>query len=106
MWKSFVNCEVMGPSAGLGSGMWIRFCPGWKGVQSGLGRLQKKLIRAKALEISAPGVLGGSAVEGLPLAQDMIPGSWDGVPHGIPCMEPASPSACRGLSLSVCVSHE
>ena len=41
---------------------------------------------------------GGSAVECLPLAQVVIPGSQDQVPHRAPCVEPASPSAC------VCVS--
>ena len=34
--------------------------------------------------------LGGSVVERLPLAQVMIPGSWDPVPHEAPCGEPAS----------------
>ena len=28
--------------------------------------------------------LGGSVVEHLPLAQVVIPGSWDRVPHGLP----------------------
>ena len=37
------------------------------------------------------GTLGGSAVEPLPSAQSVIPGSWDQVPHLAPCMEPASP---------------
>ena len=40
------------------------------------------------------GRLGGSGVERLPLAQVMIPGSWDRVPHRGPRREPASPSAC------------
>ena len=48
--------------------------------------------------------LGGSVVERLPLAQVMIPGSWDRVPHWAPCMEPASPSAL--VSASLHVSHE
>ena len=33
------------------------------------------------------GRLGGSAVERLPLAQVVILGSWDRVPHQAPCME-------------------
>ena len=52
------------------------------------------------------GRLGGSMVGCLPLAQGMILESRDQVPHGAPCMEPASPSACVSASLSVCVSHE
>ena len=48
------------------------------------------------------GRLGGSVVEHLPLAQGMIPGSWDQVPHRASCMEPASPSAY--VSASLCVS--
>ena len=46
------------------------------------------------------GCLGGSVVE--PLAQDVIPGSWDRIPHPAPCMDPASPSAC--VSASLCLS--
>ena len=48
------------------------------------------------------GHLGGSVVESLPLAQVVIPGSWDLVLHRAPCGEPASPSAC--VSASLCVS--
>ena len=39
------------------------------------------------------GYPGGSVVEHLPLAQIMIPGSWDQVLHQAPHREPASPSA-------------
>ena len=43
-----------------------------------------------------------------PSAQGVILETWDGVPRGAPCMEPASPSACVFASLSlsffVCVS--
>ena len=55
------------------------------------------------------GHLGGSVGKGLPLAQVVIPGSRDGVPHWAPCSEgslllplplPATPSACV-LSLSL-----
>ena len=48
-----------------------------------------------------PGYLVGSGVESLPLAQVMIPGSWDQVPHQTPRREPASPS---GMSLPLSVS--
>ena len=50
------------------------------------------------------GCLGGSAVERLSLARVVIPGSQDGVPHRVPCREPASPSA--SVFASLCVSHE
>ena len=43
-------------------------------------------------------------VEHLPLAEGVIPGSWDGVPHQAPHEESASPSAC--VSVSFYVSHE
>ena len=48
--------------------------------------------------------LGGLEVEHLPLAQGVILGSWDGVPHRASLREPASPSA--NISASLCVSHE
>ena len=46
--------------------------------------------------------MDGSAVEHLPSAQGMIPGSWDLVPHRAPHREP-SPSAyvCASLSVSL-----
>ena len=43
---------------------------------------------------------GGSAVERLPLAQDVILESRDQVPHRAPRREPAFPSACVSASLS------
>ena len=49
------------------------------------------------------GTPGGSVAEHLPLAQVMIPGSWDRVLHRAPHREPASPSAIY-LCLSLCVS--
>ena len=52
------------------------------------------------------GRLGGSAVECLSLAQDVIPGFWDRVSHRALCEEPAFPSACVSASLSLSVSHE
>ena len=50
------------------------------------------------------GRLGGSAVEPLPSAQGVTPGSWDPVPHRAPRTEPASLSAY--VSASLCVSLE
>ena len=48
------------------------------------------------------GLLGGSAVEHLSLAQGMILESQDGVPHQAPCGDPASPTACvSAFSLSL-----
>ena len=40
-------------------------------------------------------------VQPLPLAQVLIPGSWDRVPHPAPLREPASPSAYVNASFSV-----
>ena len=48
------------------------------------------------------GYLGGSVVDHLPLAQAVITGSWDQVPHQATCREPASPFAC--VSASLCLS--
>ena len=45
--------------------------------------------------------LGGIVVEHLPLAQVVILGSWDQVPHQAPHREPASPLP---MSLPLCVS--
>ena len=47
------------------------------------------------------GYPGGSVVECLPSAQGVILESQDRVPHRVPCMEPASPSAYVSASLSV-----
>ena len=57
------------------------------------------------LEIN-PGHLGGPVVEHLPLAQVMIPGSWDRIPHQAPCKEPASASAYVSASLCVSLMNE
>ena len=54
------------------------------------------------LKAGAPGWLSGGAVERLPLAQGVILGSWDPVPHGAPHREPASLSAY--ISAPLCVS--
>ena len=54
-----------------------------------------------AMKLPFGGHLGGSEVEHLPLAQGVIPGFWDRVPHRAPCGEPASPSPVSlPLSLS------
>ena len=47
------------------------------------------------------GRLSGSVVERLPLAQVMISGSWDRVPHRDPSGESASPPAYVSASFSV-----
>ena len=65
-----------------------------------------KMLDISLIKSSTLGRLGGSVVERLPLAQVMIPGSWDQVPHQAPCMETASPSVCVSASTSLCVSHE
>ena len=49
------------------------------------------------------GRLGGSVVEYLALAQGMILGSWDRVPHWAPCREPALPLP---VSLPLSLSDE
>ena len=54
------------------------------------------------IERPSLGRLGGSVVERLPLAQEVILGSEDGVPHWAPCEETVPPSAC--VSASLCVS--
>ena len=50
-----------------------------------------------------PGWLSGLVP---PSAQGVILKTQDRVPCQAPCMEPASPSACVSVSLSLCVSHE
>ena len=57
----------------------------------------------KRSENQVKGRLGGSAVEHLPLAQGVIPGSWDPMLHGAPGREPASPLPVS-LPLSFCVN--
>ena len=46
---------------------------------------------------------GCSAVGCLPLAQGVVPASWDQVARRAPCVEPASPSAYISASLCVCI---
>ena len=50
---------------------------------------------------SSGGTWLASMVEHLPLAQVVIPGSWDQVPHQDPHREPASPFAYASASLCV-----
>ena len=52
------------------------------------------------------GHLGGSVVECLPLAQVVIPGSWDLVLRQAPYREPASPFAYVFASLSVSLMNK
>ena len=61
--------------------------------------LDRKPIKISSF-LGAPGWLG-SAAEHLPLAQVVILGSSDRVPHQAPGEEPASLSACVSASLSV-----
>ena len=60
----------------------------------------------KIPENTNEGCLGGSAVEHLPSAQVVIPGSWDRVLHEAPCREPTSPSACVSASLSMSLMNK
>ena len=73
--------------------------------------------KADAQPLSHPGVpvlrnfkrkimghVGGLVVEHLTLAQGIIPGYGDRVPHLASCMEPASPLACVSASLPECLS--
>ena len=71
-----------------------------------IGEGNKRAMRAEVLgknfnKNALKGCLGGLAAEHLPLAQVMIPGSWDGVPHRAPHREPASPSAWVSASVSL-----
>ena len=50
-----------------------------------------------------PGWLSGLA---LPSAQGLILETRDRVPRWVPCMEPASPSACVSASLSVSLMNK
>ena len=68
-------------------------------------RVKKSMFAERYDEnIRKEGCLAGSVIECLPLAQGMIPGSRDQVPHRAPCEELAS--LCLCLSLFLCVSHE
>nr|XP_055195631.1 prostaglandin E2 receptor EP3 subtype isoform X1 [Nyctereutes procyonoides] len=66
--------------------------------------LRKILLRKFCQNSDLSGRLAGSAVERLPLAHGVTPGSQDRLPHQDPHREPASPSAC--VSASLYVSHE
>ena len=65
-----------------------------------------EIARELVLEVKPLGHLGGSVVEGLPLAQGVILETRDLVPHRAPCREPASPSACVSACVCVCVCHK
>ena len=52
------------------------------------------------------GHLDGSVIERLPLAQVVILGSWDQVPHQAPRREPASLSAYVSAFLSVSLMNK
>ena len=56
-------------------------------------------------EYSRSGLLGGSVVKCLPLAQGVIPEFQDQVLHGALCRESASPLPVS-LPDSLCISHE
>ena len=62
--------------------------------------------RLSLIKKDLQGHLGGSMVEHLPLAQGVIPGSWDRVPHQVPHREPASSSAYVSVSLSVSLMNK
>ena len=66
----------------------------------GLGT--RELQMREEEENPGEGHLGSSVVECLPLAQVLIPGSWDEVLHQVSLREPASPSAY--VSACLCVS--
>ena len=63
-------------------------------------------LLAQSKKKKSLGFLGGSAVERLLLAQVVILGSWDRVPHQASCEEPASPSACVSASLPVSLMNK
>ena len=63
------------------------------------------MVTPKTLNLGFPmktivkGCLGGSVAENLPLAQDVIQGSWNRVLHQAPHKEPVSPFACPSARL-------
>ena len=61
-------------------------------------------MKEGVIKSGGTGHLGASGVEHLPLAQVMILGPWDRVPHHAPCREPVSLSAYVSASLCVCLS--
>ena len=91
------------------SGFFAKFCPAysWALLFSFLHFSIPSfyLILRAQLKVPSEGCLGGSVVGHLPLAQVVIPGFWDQVPHRAPCREPASPSAgVASLPISVSLS--
>ena len=63
----------------------------------------RTLDKIKDLPLGQPRWRSGLA---LPAAQGVILETRDRVPRQAPCMEPASPSACVSVSLSLSVFHE
>ena len=76
-----------------------------KGILPTTCNLEKAILGdpRRKLESWKRGTLGGSVVEHLPLAQGLIPGSWDQVPQRAPHREPTSLSAYVSTSFS-CLS--
>ena len=63
----------------------------------------RTVVMAKVQHLEEKGDKGVPGwLEYLPWARGVILGSWDRVPQGDPCREPACPSAC--VSASLCVS--
>ena len=58
------------------------------------GTLQKMFTDSFFESFMSLGHVGGSVVEHLPLAQAVIPGSWDQVPHRAPHREPLLHKIC------------
>ena len=57
------------------------------------------LIIVRKQKHGQPG--GGLSGLALSAAQDVTLETWDRVPRQVPCMDPASPSACVSASLSL-----
>ena len=72
---------------------------------SKLQEMMRCILIPKEQVKTSEGHLGGSVLERLPLAQVLIPGSWDQVLHWPP-RRGACFSLCLCLCLSLCVSHE
>ena len=75
-------------------------------MQSSIGFGFHTRIGGTDIKTDRQGHLGGSVVEHLPLAQVVIPGSWDRVLPWVPRREPAPPSACVSASLYVSLMNK